>query len=268
MIKKTFLLLSLSLCVSGCSVYGTLEPLPEGEQQQTMYMKGDRVLTSAAGNFVSILVPRVIESGEPFAVTVQTGNGGAAPYDFSPANITSGFQTPQGNDELHVYTLEELQDQIHTRARIATFLYALAGVANAYSASMSAGTSTTTGSFSGNYTANMYNYGSGYTNGYGDLNGTYTQETYNPWERQQAVAAADAQMQANIVSVAQSSGSLLNALSEKYLQINTVMPGTTTGGRVSIDGFRFGSDGGTVEFIIRAGEETHRLKFKVIKIDQ
>lgn len=266
--KKIFVLSVVLL--TGCATQGYLDPVAE-ENQRVVYEDGNKVLYSRKNNLVAVAMPSTFESGNRIRAYVQVGNGTNDTFEFSPLCIkaTGSANTPT-EEQLHIYTYEELVAEQKRKEMWQAIAIAMSGVANSYSAAY-AGNSTTYGTYSGNAYGNLYGRGAAYGNNYGYssyYSGSYTAYTYDPYKAQMAQQQASANTQRQMESLMANSQAAMHELSKNMLKLNTVDPGGICGGLIALDSPRVKAEVNYMIIEVDTGEETHVFKFRVGKAEQ
>lgn len=267
--KLLFIALSGAIVLSGCTTtYGFLEPCVNTSTQEMMYSNGQRAIVSKLNNTAIVVTPTSFESGGRMRVYVQTANRTEKKFDFDSENLTVRTESLAERKYLHVYTYDDLVAEERSRQAWAAFAIALSGVSNSIAAS-NAGYSYTTGTYSGSYGGNIYSPYGPSSYGYdGTYSGTYSGTTYNPYISQLAQQQATNQMTSQLTSIEAKSSSVIESLGNSILRYNTVYPNSICGGQVEIDAPTVDENKETFLLLrLRTGNEIHRFKFKVHKLD-
>lgn len=229
---KRIAALMLALSLGGCAQIQIGNQLVPGAGQKLEFVKGAPYTRSEGktSQVILLLKSKQTFAGDRLQLNLAAFNGGDAAFNFGLENIAV---TDARGEKIELVPFEqiaaEIQAEIKRRQMAANYM--------AYQA-MTAKTTTTTsqfGNYSGtsNFNANTYGTG-GYANTYGNIynSGTYsghsTTTTTNPAANS---AAAGAWLAQGAAARAQLEGKL-SAVSESYLQTNTVGPGNSVEGYV------------------------------------
>ncbi|MCC2636868.1 MAG: hypothetical protein K0Q68_587 [Moraxellaceae bacterium] len=222
----------LALALAGCAPLQIKNQLVPFKDQKIEFFKGAPYASSsgAASEAILLLKDKQSIAGNRVQLNIAAFNTGQTPFNFGVENIT--VRSSSG-EQLELVPYEqiasEIQAEIERQRRVASYM--------AYQA-MTAKTKSTTqnyGNFSGssNFSANTYGSGgyantTGNVNGYGTYSGQSTTTTVNP---AQNAAAANAWLARGDAARAELE-SRLGAVSESYLQTNTVRPSNSVEGYV------------------------------------
>ncbi|ARM30715.1 hypothetical protein [Prosthecochloris sp. HL-130-GSB] len=240
------------LLLQGCA--STLQLDPQAyDGQEMIYQEGVEAIMSQKKALVAIRPEAITYSSEDrptIVITVQ--NGTMKPFDFSTENV----QVFVDGEPHKVFTYDELVSEVKRKQTWSAIAAALSGVARSMNAA-NAGYTYNSG------TLNAYTYdnsGNG-INGFG----SYSGYTYNAAAAQQAQAAANAQTQAEMQAIVNSTEQSLDALSATMLKKTTVLPQALHGGYVTIEKIPIADHPRDIKVVIMAAGEEHEFLFKHFK---
>jgi hypothetical protein len=209
--------------LTGCQSMTGLEVTP-AEGQQRYYQDGSVALVSSqAGSIAAIAAkPEGNPNGQRLNLALRVVNTGEAPFDIDTTQIQVTADTPK---PIRVYSHAQLVKEEVDKRNAALFITALAGAANAYSASQAGYVRT-----SGSYNGRTYGPGGTYSS-HGSYSGTY----YDPARAQIAGSIASAQTANNIDRIASNSANNVATLDSLILKRTTVFPGQEHSGLFVFD---------------------------------
>lgn len=219
---KLFAISFILASLFGCTTTTTqLNAIAMGDQR-AVYEDGAKTVVSTKNSLVAVRAAQNSYSSDSRpSFIISFMNGTTEPVDFSTSNI----KAEASGKDLHVFTHQEMVDEIESKRKWAAFSAALTGMSQSLNAA-NAGNQYTYGNYTSNYSSMGYR-----ATGYG----TYSSHTYNPAAAQQAQALANHQMAQNVASINSSADVSLSRLSSEILKRETVYPGQWYGGRIEIE---------------------------------
>ena len=206
----------------GCTTTTTqLNAIAMGDQK-AVYEDGAKTVVSTRNSIIAVRTAQNSYSSDSRpSFIISFMNGSAEPVDFSTSNIKAEV----AGKDLHVFTHQEMVDEVESKRKWAAFSAALTGMSQSLNAA-NAGNQYTYGNYTSNYSSMGYR-----ATGYG----TYSSYTYNPAAAQQAQTLANHQMAQNIAHINSGADVSLSRLSSEILKRETVYPSQWYSGRIEIE---------------------------------
>ncbi len=263
------------LVLVGCKTTGTLQPMATSYQKEIIRDGAQSLLSQKKHTVMVASNSEIVESSGRASFIVVVSNGSTEDFLFSPSNILATAKVPHkdtlrdmkannNNDqnvndvlskvtieqELHVYTYEELVKEEERRAAMEALALALGSVGRSMQASSA-------GCQSGYGTVNTYGT-------YGSSFGTYNYSGYNHAAANAARNVAQAQTNAEFSSAAAESQANRVRLKNIILKENTLLPSGSCGGIVEIQMPSFSGDLSSIPINIEvvADSEVHNFHYR------
>ena len=217
---RNFSLLVCCFFFLGCASNLYFQPI-DNHQQTMFYNQGMPVLLTEKDVRV-FLQPLGNDGGRPRFV-IMVFNDSDRMFDFSVENIKAKLN----DQDIKIFTYDELKDQIEGRAKMARVLTALSGGLNSASAGMTAGYTQNSGTFE-YYDNNSYGYG------------TYRGHSYNSNQAFQAQQAINQQTEAQISQIQNQESFAINNI-QNILKKTTVTSGNKVAGIIVLDNLKCGA---------------------------
>ncbi len=183
---------------------------------------------------------------------------GVSDAEASTTDVTNEMPTSSPihtNEQLKVFSYQELEEEEQERLAMQAFAAALSGIGRSMEAA-NAGQS---------YNSGTYNSYGGYGN---NTYGSYSGYSYDPYAAQAAQSAAQAQTDADFARIKASGEQNMAELQRTILKMQTVAPGQWYGGTIVVQMPDPNDTAIPVTVRVNVGSEAHEFSYRYVKVKQ